>query len=56
MEHNSYLPGLGVNQRVLTLGDGAEDVSKYDVSVEGDNVLGGQDHFYSETHNCVIYM
>lgn len=55
IENNSYLKGTGVNQRVVTLGNVEEGLKNSDIVVEGENYMGGQEHTYFETHNCIIY-
>ncbi|CAL6023275.1 Xanthine_oxidase / Xanthine dehydrogenase [Hexamita inflata] len=54
IKNNSYLPNTGVNDRVITLGDVAE-IDKADIIIQGENFMHGQDHYYFETHNCIIY-
>lgn len=56
MAANSYLPNCGVGERVLQMGDWEKALSEAAVTVEGECTLGGQDHYYAETHNCVVYV
>lgn len=54
INNKSYLPKIGINDRVLILGDPSL-IDKADIVIEGENMLGGQDHLYFETHNCIVY-
>ncbi|CAL6024176.1 Xanthine_oxidase / Xanthine dehydrogenase [Hexamita inflata] len=54
IKNNSYLPGTGVGDRIITLGN-VEQIEKADFIIEGENFMHGQDHAYFETHNCICY-
>lgn len=40
MENKSYLPKLGINDRVLTMGD-LKLIDQADIVIEGENVMNG---------------
>eukprot|EP01028_Stygiella_incarcerata_P007066 TRINITY_DN2887_c0_g1_i1.p1 TRINITY_DN2887_c0_g1~~TRINITY_DN2887_c0_g1_i1.p1 ORF type:complete len:1331 (-),score=389.97 TRINITY_DN2887_c0_g1_i1:4292-8146(-) len=54
MEKESYLEDLGLHQHELHLGDVEKGLEESEVVIEGEFAVGGQDHYYMETQNCVV--
>ncbi|GKT13136.1 Xanthine dehydrogenase/oxidase [Aduncisulcus paluster] len=58
MEKNSYHGDCGVNERVLELGATGDEFYKIlescDHVIEGEQIMGGQDHMYMETQVSLV--